>query len=374
MKYIYLTDICRPKQWKTISTSDLHESGYPVYGANGKIGFYHKYTHEFPTVLITCRGATCGTLNISEPKSYVNGNAMALDNLNDNYSLKYLYYILIARGLNDVVSGSAQPQITRENLSKVKIPNPSFPTQQKIANILDKADELRQYNKQLIEKYEALTQSLFLDMFGDPVRNILDFEEIELINLIKDKNDIKCGPFGTQLSKSEYVEFGVPVWGIPQVNSLFVKKPTEYVTKKKAEILKQYSIFPDDIVMSRKGNVGKCAIYPNNWEIGILHSDVLRIRCDKDKISPVFLVWQFRISRRLETQVNDVSSGAIMQGINVSKLKNILAIVPPIILQNQFAERVAIIEAQKQQAQEALAKSEALFQGLLQQAFNGELN
>ena len=285
MKYIYLTDICRPKQWKTISTSDLHESGYPVYGANGKIGFYHKYTHEFPTVLITCRGATCGTLNISEPKSYVNGNAMALDNLNDNYSLKYLYYILIARGLNDVVSGSAQPQITRENLSKVKIPNPSFPTQQKIANILDKADELRQYNKQLIEKYEALTQSLFLDMFGYPVRNILDFEEIELINLIKDKNDIKCGPFGTQLSKSEYVEFGVPVWGIPQVNSLFVKKPTEYVTKKKAEILKQYSIFPDDIVMSRKGNVGKCAIYPNNWEIGILHSDVLRIRCDKDKIS-----------------------------------------------------------------------------------------
>ena len=168
MKYIYLTDICRPKQWKTISTSDLHESGYPVYGANGKIGFYDKYTHEFPTVLITCRGATCGTLNISEPKSYVNGNAMALDNLNDNYSLKYLYYILIARGLNDVVSGSAQPQITRENLSKVKIPNPSFPTQQKIANILDKADELRQYNKQLIEKYEALTQSLFLDMFGDP--------------------------------------------------------------------------------------------------------------------------------------------------------------------------------------------------------------
>ncbi len=64
MSQIYLTDICTPKQWKTISTSDLHKTGYPVYGANGKIGFYNKYTHEFPTVLITCRGATCGTLNI----------------------------------------------------------------------------------------------------------------------------------------------------------------------------------------------------------------------------------------------------------------------------------------------------------------------
>ena len=63
-----------------------------------------------------------------------------------------------------------------------------------------------------------------------------------------------------------------------------------------------------------------------------------------------------------------------MQGINVSKLKNILAIVPPIALQNQFAERVALIESQKQQAQLELAKSEVLFQSLLQKAFKGELN
>ena len=81
MDKVKLTDICRPKQWKTISTAQLKESGYPVYGANGKIGFYNEYTHEFPTLLITCRGATCGTVNISEPNSYVNGNAMALDNL-----------------------------------------------------------------------------------------------------------------------------------------------------------------------------------------------------------------------------------------------------------------------------------------------------
>lgn len=129
MEKVKLTDICRPKQWKTISTAQLKESGYPVYGANGKIGFYNEYTHEFPTLLITCRGATCGTVNISEPKSYVNGNAMALDNLSKDYDLKFLYHYFGQRGFNDVISGSAQPQITRENLSKVEVPKINLATQ-----------------------------------------------------------------------------------------------------------------------------------------------------------------------------------------------------------------------------------------------------
>ena len=67
---VKLHDICRPKQWKTIAASSLLESGYPVYGANGKIGFYSKFTHEFPTLMITCRGATCGNVHISEPMAF----------------------------------------------------------------------------------------------------------------------------------------------------------------------------------------------------------------------------------------------------------------------------------------------------------------
>ena len=171
MEKVKLTDICRPKQWKTISTAQLKESGYPVYGANGKIGFYNEYTHEFPTLLITCRGATCGTVNISEPNSYVNGNAMALDNLSKDYDLKFLYHYFGQRGFNDVISGSAQPQITRENLSKVEVPKINLATQQRIAAILDQADAIIQNNRAIVQKYDALTQSLFLDMFGDPVKN-----------------------------------------------------------------------------------------------------------------------------------------------------------------------------------------------------------
>ena len=366
MKYIYLTDICRPKQWKTISTSDLHESGYPVYGANGKIGFYDKYTHEFPTVLITCRGATCGTLNISEPKSYVNGNAMALDNLNDNYSLKYLYYILIARGLNDVVSGSAQPQITRENLSKVKIPNPSFPTQQKIANILDKADELRQYNKQLIEKYEALTQSLFLDMFGDPVKNENGWELKTLGDIV---DFLTSGSRGWAKYYSNEGDIFLRIQNVGY-NKLRLDDICYINTPNTAEAIRT-KVLSGDIVLSITADLGRTAVIPDNFPNAFINQHLAILRLSKEN-NPIF-VSAFIASSGGQTLFNKLDKGGVKAGLNFTDIKSYNIFCPPIELQNQFAERVAIIETQKQQAQEAFAKSEVLFQGLLQQAFNGEL-
>ena len=118
-----LFEVCQPRQWKTISTKELTQAGYTVYGANGVIGFYNQYTHEAPTLMITCRGATCGNLHISKPFSYINGNAMALDHLNESICcMSYLHRFLQARGFDDVISGSAQPQITQEGLRKVDIP------------------------------------------------------------------------------------------------------------------------------------------------------------------------------------------------------------------------------------------------------------
>lgn len=80
---VALKEICSPKQHKTISTSVLLPDGYPVFGANGQIGYYSEYTHAEETVAITCRGATCGTINVAPAMSYITGNAMALDKLVD---------------------------------------------------------------------------------------------------------------------------------------------------------------------------------------------------------------------------------------------------------------------------------------------------
>jgi len=129
-----LMEICLPRQWPTISTEELTETGFPVYGANGRVGFYNAYNHEHPTVLITCRGATCGTINVCEAKSYVTGNAMALDHPDESsVTREFLEWTLRVRGMDDTITGAAQPQITRKNLEGVILPMPPMEVQRTFA-------------------------------------------------------------------------------------------------------------------------------------------------------------------------------------------------------------------------------------------------
>lgn len=157
---VNLFDLCTPKQWKTIPKNALNDSNpYPVYGANGIIGYYNQYTHENPTLMIGCRGS-CGTIHVSKPYSYINGNAMALDDLNINAcKINYLKYYLINRDFKDVITGTTQPQITQQNLRKVRIPLAPYNEQIRIA---DKIDELFSELDNGIEELETAQKKLAL--------------------------------------------------------------------------------------------------------------------------------------------------------------------------------------------------------------------
>ena len=165
MEKVNLLDICNPKQWKTLSTNELRADGkYNVYGANGIIGKYNDYNHENPTVLITCRGATCGNIHLSKPFSYINGNAMALDNLDETKCIKeYLYYYLKGIDLSNAISGSAQPQITIQGLKKINVNLYEIGKQQQIVDILSKIESLINYKKIEISNLNKLIKSQFVN-------------------------------------------------------------------------------------------------------------------------------------------------------------------------------------------------------------------
>ena len=110
---------------------------YPVYGANGIIGHYDQYNHVESELLMTCRGATCGTINVSLPYSWINGNAMVIHPINDNIVFDYLKYHLQALDLSTVITGAAQPQITRQSLVDVPVNIPPVEEQNHIARELD---------------------------------------------------------------------------------------------------------------------------------------------------------------------------------------------------------------------------------------------
>jgi type I restriction enzyme S subunit len=155
-----LSTLTNPKQWKTISSGELKEFGFPVYGANGVIGFYDEYNHSESTVLITCRGATCGTINVCQPKSYVTGNAMALDDPDARLRIPFLEWVLRIRGTDDAITGSAQPQITRQSLECVTIPLPPVDLQGDFVARADEIDKLKVEYGAHLAKLDALFASL----------------------------------------------------------------------------------------------------------------------------------------------------------------------------------------------------------------------
>ena len=155
-----LTEISRPKQWKTIATQYFTDDGYPVYGANGQIGYYTEYNHEMPTITIACRGASCGAINVTREKSYINGNAMCLDNVDDSVDLRFLEYALRTIDFSYVITGSAQPQITANNLNKVIISIPEMEVQLKCSEFVEASDKSKFALQEAIKNLEALSKKI----------------------------------------------------------------------------------------------------------------------------------------------------------------------------------------------------------------------
>jgi len=167
---VELGDVCDLYQPKTITSSDLKADGeFVVYGANGIIGRYDKFNHEQPEVLITCRGATCGTINMSQPKSWVTGNAMVATPKDGQIDKSFLHALLLGSDLSSTISGSAQPQITRQGLAPYKIPLPPIEVQQAIAAEIAAEQALVNGNRDLIARFEKKIDAAIARVWGEAV-------------------------------------------------------------------------------------------------------------------------------------------------------------------------------------------------------------
>ena len=262
---------------------------------------------------------------------------------------EYLRFAL-SRALREIENRTAfvtVKHLSAKELNKLELQVPSLSEQNRIAITLRRIEQLIDLRNEELKKLDELIRARFVEMFGDLADPACKWEKCRLVDACSNSDDIKCGPFGTQLGKDEYTEEGVSVWEIPQINSEFKTLPTHFVTEEKAAALNAYSIIPGDIAMSRKGNVGRCAVFPATFENGIIHSDVLRIRLDKAKVLPEFMMRQLHYSGDIQHQIELVSSGAIMAGINVTKLKQIYVYLPPIDLQGKFVEFIAQVDKSK---------------------------
>jgi restriction endonuclease S subunit len=163
-----LIDIFEIYQPRTIAKSLMSDDGeFVVFGANGPIGRYHEFNHEESEVVVTCRGATCGTINMTPPKTWITGNAMVVSPKTSEVLKEFLYWTLISGvDIQSVISGSAQPQITREGLAPVKIKIPPLSVQEEIVDLIS-AFELNISNSQeTLNSAKSLRSGLLSDLLS----------------------------------------------------------------------------------------------------------------------------------------------------------------------------------------------------------------
>lgn len=365
-----LGEACELYQPQTISSAELVEDGsYPVYGANGIIGRHDKFNHEESQLLVTCRGATCGTVNISQPYAWINGNAMVVRPRNNSLNLKYLAHLF--RGgidLTAAITGAAQPQITRQSLAPLRIRIPTLPEQHRIAAILDQAETLRTQRRTALALLDSLTQSLFLDMFGDPVTNP---KKLPLF-----RGDEICSRItvGIVVQPSSYYRSeGVPALRSLNIrpNKVVMENLVYFSSEDNETKLAKTKVRQGDVLLVRTGQPGTAAVVPPELD-GVNAIDILIATPDTSKVSADYLCYFFNsdAGKRL---VLGAQRGQVQKHLNVGAMNAALIPVPPLPLQQTFATRIASIEALKATHRRALAALDALFASLQQRAFSGEL-
>lgn len=281
---------------------------------------------------------------------------------------KFVYHYLSGNLhiLENGFKGAGLKHISKEYISNLKIPLPPLPEQQRIAKILDAADSLRKKTQQIIDSYDELAQSIFLDMFGDPVKNSKGWEK----KTLKELGEIKTGNTPPREDPTYYNDNFIEWIKTDNINTpdLYLTSAKEYLSEKglkKGRCVEANSILVTCIAGSKKviGNVAitgrKVAFNQQINSFTPLEGDIL------------FFYYMFKIGK---SHIQNFSTNGMKGIITKSKFETIDFITVPSSKQFQFSSKIQLIEKQKELAKQSLKESEDLFQSLLQKAFKGELN
>jgi type I restriction enzyme S subunit len=249
---------------------------------------------------------------------------------------------------------------------------PPIEEQRRIAAILDASHELRVKRRESLSLLDALTESMFLDMFGDPNAS---WPIATIGSLAADKsNAIRTGPFGSQLLHSEFVDEGVAVLGIDNaVQDRFAWGRPRFISEGKFSRLRRYQVQPGDVLVTIMATCGRVAIVPDDIPRAINTKHLCCITLDQARCLPAYLWAAFRFHPGLRRQLGANARGAVMPGLNMSLIKGATLPLPPIELQARFGHCLNEVEKATTRQSEHARQLERLFSSLQYRAFRGGL-
>nr|WP_282574788.1 restriction endonuclease subunit S [Vibrio cyclitrophicus] len=321
--------------------------------------------------IIICVRATIGDLNWAD-KEYCLGRGVAGLRVHDEkLDSKYLWYFIasIEDELYRNSTGSTFPQINKKVIESLEIPLPPLETQKQIAAVLEEADQLRKDCQQMEQELNSLAQSVFIDMFGDPVTNPKGWDVGIIGEMLSSAN------YGTsEKSSTEKKKFPVL-----RMNNITYEGNWDFSALKYMDMSKEdenkYLVKSGDILFNRTNSkelVGKTAVYREVSSMAYA-GYLVRARCNE--LAHPDYISSFMNSKYGKKTLQSMCKSIVgMANINAKEFQKIKIAKPPVELQEKFAIRVAAIRTKVADVKQLEAEYNLLFNALMQKAFKGELD
>jgi len=342
---------------------------YPYIGANNIMGFVDEFLFDEEIICIAEDGGSWGENQkccvYTTEKCWVNNHAHVLGS-NNRADLKYLMYYLNATDLNKYITGSTRGKLTKSALDSIQVPLPPLSTQKRIAEILDAADALRRKDQELLKKYDELAQAIFIDMFGDPVRNEMGWEVKKLGEFGKISTGNTPPRAVPENYNSNFIEW-IKTDNIEE-ESIYVSTANEYLSEngvKKGRTTPAGSLLVACIAGSID-SIGRSALTDRevtfNQQINSIEPN--------ENVNSFFLYYLIKNCRK---HIQNQASNGMKRMLSKGEFEKIKMILPNLKLQIEFEKKAKLLVVQKEKMKNAKNTSENLFNSLIQKAFKGEL-
>ena len=317
VEYKKLGEVCEilDSKRKPVAKGKRTQGIYPYYGANGIQDYVDDYIFDDELVLLAEDGGSFGSKDKPiayrvSGKCWVNNHAHVLKP-KDGLDVDYLCYSLMFYDVSGLVNGATRQKLTQAEMRKMEIPLPPLDEQRRIAAVLDKVTGLIAKRRQQLEMLDELVKARFVEMFGDPVSNPHKWQKVAL----SDVAAVHIGPFGSLLHKDDYITGGHPLVNPSHIlDGKIIIDEKLTVSKEKYDELEPYHLKVGDVIMARRGEMGRCAVVQREGLICGTGSLLIRT---KGSIMAEYIQKILSFPTFKKT-IEDLAVGQTMQNLNVS--------------------------------------------------------
>ncbi|WP_186350626.1 restriction endonuclease subunit S [Pseudomonas lundensis] len=341
------------------------EGEIPIYAANGPVGFHNEMRVAGPGV-ITGRSGSIGKVHYVEGGYWPLNTSLYVKDFQGN-DPKYIYWLLRNLHLDRFHHGTGVPTLNRNVVHRELVPVPPLSEQRRIAEILDKADALRTKRLEAITKLDELLQSVFLEMFGDPVTNPKGWSVSKLGEFAEFENGDRSSNYP---SKGDIVSGGVLFLSTKNITDHRLDlRNTQFITEKKFESLSRGKIRKGDLVITLRGTLGACCIFDGVYDIAFINAQMMIMR-PRLGINSVFL-HSVITSSAIQEKIKSSFTGAAVPQLTSGGIAELGLYRPPTDLQIRFSEIALMIQAHRRELCRSSSLVDDLFHSLQRKGFLG---